>query len=88
MAQKVFVGGLPWAVDSDQLRAHFDSVGDVVDAVVIMDRDTGRSKGFGFVEFGSDESASAAIEQFDGTELGGRSISVREAQPRPPRGPR
>jgi len=82
MATKLFVRSLSYDVTDDQLRDLFATVGTVVSANVIMDRDTGRSKGFGFVEMSSDEEAKAAIEQLNNKDLAGRSIFVSEARPR------
>ncbi len=78
----LFVRSLSYSTTDDSLRDLFASVGTVVSAKVIMDRDTNRSKGFGFVEMGSDEEARAAITQLDGKELDGRTIIVAEARPR------
>lgn len=88
MASKLFVGGLPFAVNDDQLSALFADCGTVVSAQVIMDRETNRSKGFGFVEMSSDEEAKKAIDQLNGKEVEGRSITVNEARPQAPREPR
>ena len=85
MSAKVFVGGLPWAVDDEGLRDAFASFGEVVEAVVVKDRETGRSRGFGFVTFSDNSQAVAARNAMDGQELQGRRISVREAEER--RGP-
>lgn len=82
MATKLFVGSLAWAVDDDQLRDFFSAAGTVVSANVIKDRDSGRSKGFGFVEMSSDEEAKAAVDQLNGKELEGRAVNVSEARPR------
>lgn len=82
MATKLFVGSLAWAVTDDQLKDFFSTAGTVVSANVIKDRDSGRSKGFGFVEMSSDEEAKAAIEQLNGKELDGRALNVSEAKPR------
>lgn len=82
MATKLFIGSLSWGVNNDQLEEHFSSVGTVVSAKVITDRDTGRSKGFGFVEMSTDEEAKAAIEQLNDSQLDGRAITVNEARPR------
>lgn len=82
MATKLFVGGLAYAVTDDQLREFFEAAGTVVSARVIMDRDAGRSKGFGFVEMGSEEEAQKAVAELDGKELEGRRIAVNEARPR------
>lgn len=88
MATKLFVGSLAYSVRDDELEQFFATVGTVVSAKVIMDRDTGRSKGFGFVEMSSDEEAKAAVEKLNNTELAGRSIIVNEARPREARPPR
>ncbi len=82
MSNKLFVGGLAWATSDDSLRAAFESFGDVAEAKVILDRDTGRSRGFGFVTFSDSEAAQSAIAAMDGAELDGRSIRVNEAQDR------
>lgn len=82
MATKLFVGSLSYSVDDAQLQDAFAAVGTVVSAKVITDRDTGRSKGFGFVEMSSDEEAKAAIDQLNGKDLAGRAITVGEARPR------
>lgn len=81
MANKLFVASLPFSVTDDELAAIFAPAGTVTSAKVIMDRDTNRSKGFGFVEMSTDDEAQAAIKQFDGTEVSGRTIVVREARP-------
>ncbi|MFI5275607.1 MAG: RNA recognition motif domain-containing protein [Candidatus Saccharimonadales bacterium] len=85
MATKLFVGGLPYSVTDDQLREVFEAVGTVASAKVIVDRETNRSKGFGFVEMSNDEEAKAAIAKLDNTEVGGRAITVNEARPQTPR---
>ncbi len=82
MATKLFVGGLPWAVRDDALREAFEKAGEVVSAVVIVDRMTDRSKGFGFVEMASQEEANAAMDMWHEQELEGRRIIVNEARPR------
>ena len=81
MAKRLYVGGLPYSIDNDSLSGLFTEFGTVVSANVIMDRETGRSKGFGFVEMQSNESATSAIESMNGKDLGGRSITVNEARP-------
>jgi len=81
MANKLFVGSLSYGVNDDQLNDAFAQFGTVVSAKVIMDRDTGRSKGFGFVEMSTDEEAQAAVKGLDGKELAGRAIAVSEARP-------
>jgi RNA recognition motif-containing protein len=82
MATKLFIGSLAWATNDDSLKDFFASAGTVVSASVIVDRETNRSKGFGFVEMSSDEEAKAAVEQLNGKELDGRPIVVSEARPR------
>ena len=81
MSAKLFVGNLDYTVSGDDLKSHFSSIGNIVDCVVIMDKMTGRSRGFGFVEFSSDEEAKSAIEKLNGSELKGRKINVNEARP-------
>jgi cold-inducible RNA-binding protein len=80
MAKKLFVGNLSWNVTTEQLQELFATVGTVEEAVVITDRMSGRSKGFGFVTMSSDEEATAAVEQLNGKELDGRAINVSEAR--------
>lgn len=80
--KKLFVGSLAWATTDDELAAHFATAGTVASAKVITDRDTGRSRGFGFVEFENDAEADVAIEQLNGSNLGGREITVNEARAR------
>lgn len=84
MAAKLFVGGLAWATTDDTLREFFAQVGTVVSASVIMDRASGRSKGFGFVEMSTEEEAQKALE-LDGQELDGRAVAIKEARPQEPR---
>ena len=81
MATKLFVGSLPWAIDDQGLEELFSSFGTVSSAKVIIDRESNRSKGFGFVEFEDDNAAQAAIKQLNGTDVQGRSIVVNEARP-------
>jgi len=85
MAMKLFVGGLSWDTTDDGLRQAFASYGEITEAKVITDRDTGRSRGFGFVTFTEDESAKTAISKMDGTTLDGKTIKVNEAQEKAPR---
>ena len=88
MGNKLYVGNLPYTVRDEDLQQSFGQFGAVTSAKVMMERDTGRSKGFGFVEMGSDAAAQAAIGGMNGQPLGGRSITVNEARPmeaRPPR---
>lgn len=82
MATKLFVGSLPYSVTSEQLEQLFAEIGTVTSAQVIVDRDTNRSKGFGFVEMEDDDQAKAAIEQLHDKEVDGRRITVSEARPR------
>ncbi len=79
---KLFVGGLPFATTDEELSELFSAHGTVSYAKVITDRETGRSKGFGFVEFENDDEGKAAEKAMNGTEIGGRSITVNEARPR------
>ena len=80
--KKLFVGNLPWGITNDSLRDLFASVGEVVEAMVITDRMSGRSKGFGFVTFATEEAAQAAIAQLNEKEIEGRKIIVNVARPR------
>jgi RNA recognition motif-containing protein len=82
MANRLFVGSLAWATNDDSLKDFFAAAGNVVSANVIVDRETNRSKGFGFVEMSSDEEAKKAIDELNGKELDGRAIVVSEARPR------
>src|SRR5438046_4609161 len=82
MGKKLYVGNLSYNVDSSELEQMFSPHGTVVSAQIINDRDTGRSKGFGFVEMGSDEEAQAAIAALNGQEHGGRALTVNEARPK------
>ena len=86
MAKKLFVGGLSWDTTDDGLRQAFASYGEITEAKVIADRDTGRSRGFGFVTFTQDDDAKTAISKMDGTSLDGKTIKVNEAQEKSPRG--
>jgi len=79
---KIYVGNLPYSATNDTLKAFFAAAGDIVDAVVIMDRATNRSKGFGFVEFADEKAAQKAIELFDGKDFDGRNIVVNIARPK------
>ncbi|MFD2300577.1 RNA-binding protein [Paracidovorax citrulli] len=88
MGNKLYVGNLPYSVRDNDLEQAFGQFGAVTSAKVMMERDTGRSKGFGFVEMGSDAEAQAAINGMNGQALGGRSIVVNEARPMEPRPPR
>jgi cold-inducible RNA-binding protein len=88
MGTKLYVGNLSFRTTSEELREAFAGVGTVESASVIEDRDTGRSRGFAFVEMATPEEAAAAIEQFNGKEFGGRNLTVNEAKPRTDRGGR
>ncbi len=88
MAKKLYVGGLPYSTTQDELQNAFAQAGAVVSATVIVDKMSGRSKGFGFVEMSSDDEANKAIEMWNGKELGGRTLTVNEARPLEPRAPR
>jgi cold-inducible RNA-binding protein len=95
MGNKVFVGGLAWATTDESLRRAFEACGDVVDAKVVVERETGRSRGFGFVTFADATASHAALEQMNGAMIDGRAVRVSEANetPRAPggggdRGPR
>lgn len=88
MGNKLYVGNLPYTVRDDDLQQSFSAFGNVNSAKVMMERDTGRSKGFGFVEMGSDAEAQQAIAGMNGQSLGGRSLVVNEARPMEPRPPR
>jgi cold-inducible RNA-binding protein len=85
VATKLFVGNLDYTVTSDELKQAFSQVGTVVDAVVITDKMSGRSRGFGFVEMSSEDEAKAAVEKLNGSDLKGRKINVNEARPMVPR---
>ena len=86
MGTKLYVGNLSFRTTSEELRDAFAAVGTVESASIIEDRDTGRSRGFAFVEMGTPEEAAAAIEQFNGKDFGGRNLTVNEAKPRTDRG--
>lgn len=86
MSKKLFVGGLRWGTTEDTLLDAFSQFGDVEEAKIITDRETGRSRGFGFVTFANDADAEEAIQSLDGTDLDGRTIKVNEAQERQRRG--
>ena len=81
MAKKLYVGGLPYATTDTELKEAFSQAGSVASATIIMDKMTGRSKGFGFVEMSSDAEAQAAIDLWNGKDFGGRSLTVNEARP-------
>ena len=85
MAKRIYVGNLPWATTSEDLRELFQQHGDVESAEVVSDRESGRSRGFGFVAMTSDEATSTAIEALNGHEIDGRPLVVNEARERQPR---
>ena len=85
MGKKLYVGNLPYSATDSTLNQLFSQAGAVTSAQVIMDRDSGRSKGFGFVEMTSEADASSAIEKFNGKDLDGRALTVNEAKPQAPR---
>lgn len=84
MGRKLYVGNLPYSANDQLLREKFEEVGTVDSSKVITDRETGRSKGFGFIEMSSDEEAEEAISKFHGTEFNGRAMTVSEAKPMTP----
>jgi RNA recognition motif-containing protein len=86
MGNRLFVGNLPFSLSEDQLLDLFTQAGTVMEAKIVYDRETGRSRGFGFVEMASDEDAQSAIEKFDGHDAEGRPLKVNEARPREDRG--
>ncbi|XP_071713313.1 glycine-rich RNA-binding protein 2, mitochondrial-like [Rutidosis leptorrhynchoides] len=85
MSSKLFIGGLSYQTDDHSLKEAFSGFGDVIEARVVNDRETGRSRGFGFVNYSSDDSANDAMKAMDGQELNGRNIRVSLANERPPR---
>ena len=82
MSKKLFVGGISWNTSEAELRSSFEKFGEVQEAIVVMDRETGRSRGFGFVTFADDAAATKAAEAMNGTELDGRTLRVDEAKER------
>lgn len=82
MTKKLYVGNLPYSATEEDLRALFEQAGEVADVAIIMDRDTGRSKGFGFVEMATTEAGDEAIRRFNGYSMNNRSLTVNEARPR------
>ena len=86
MGKKLFIGSLAWATDSASLQAAFERFGEIEEATVISDRETGRSRGFGFVTFTDEGPTQQAISEMNGTELDGRPIVVNEAKEQAPRG--
>jgi len=88
MAMKLYVGNLSFQTQESDLREHFNQFGEVVSASIVSDRDTGRSRGFGFVEMGTEDEGRAAQNALDGQELDGRQLKVNEAKPREDHRPR
>lgn len=88
MATKLYVGNLPFSATDDRLREHFSQAGNVTSATVVIDKMSGRSRGFGFVEMSTDEEAKDAIEKFNGQDFDGRNLVVNEARPLEARAPR
>lgn len=87
MSKKIYVGNLPFVATSETLGEIFASFGEVASSKIVMDRDTGRSKGFGFVEMSDDNQANAAIEKLHGSDYAGRALTVNEARPMEKRAP-
>ena len=85
MSNKLYIGNLEWSVDNNSLAEFFGQIGKVLSASVILDRDTGRSRGFGFVEFETEKDATEAIRKLDGIDFNKRNIVVNEARPESPR---
>ncbi|OGI72063.1 RNA-binding protein [Candidatus Nomurabacteria bacterium RIFCSPHIGHO2_02_FULL_38_15] len=85
MSNKLFIGSLAWATNDQSLMSHFAAIGEVVSARVVTEKMTGRSRGFGFVEYKSEADAATAIEKLNGSELDGRNITVQESRPEAPR---
>lgn len=87
MGKKLFVGGLPYETTEEELRSTFEAHGSVESARIMTDRETGRSRGFAFVEMATEAEAQGAMRALDGSSLGGRTLAVKEARPRQPRTP-
>ena len=85
MGKRLYVGNLPYQMTEDELAQVFTQAGEVADVAIIVDRETGRSKGFGFVEMAEDAAAAAALQQLNGAQVGGRTLKVAEANERPAR---
>jgi RNA recognition motif-containing protein len=86
MSQKLFIGGLPFSTSTEELSQLFNQVPGVENVAIVTDRDTGQSRGFGFVEMASSEAANEAVRKFNGTTFGGRTLTVEIAKPSAPRG--
>ncbi|HHX42379.1 MAG TPA: RNA-binding protein [Chloroflexi bacterium] len=85
MGKRLYVGNLPYRMSEEELADVFSQAGEVTDVAIVIDRETGRSKGFGFVEMAEDAGAQVALQELNGAQVGGRTIKVAEANPRPPR---
>lgn len=85
MGKRLYVGNLPYRMTDEELANAFSKAGPVTDVTIVIDRETNRSRGFGFVEMATDEAAAAALQQMNGAEVGGRTLKVAEAKERPPR---
>ncbi len=85
MGKRLYVGNLPYSMTEEELQNAFAQAGEVRDVAIVIDRESGRSKGFGFVEMASDAAAAVAIEKLNGAQVGGRKLKVAEANPRPER---
>jgi cold-inducible RNA-binding protein len=85
MGTRLYVGNLPYRMSEEELQEVFGQVGTVANVAIIIDRETGRSRGFGFVEMEEDSAAAAAVQQLNGAQVGGRTLKVAEANPRPTR---
>lgn len=88
MAKKLYVGGIPYSTTEDELKAAFAEIGEVTSSAIIIDKMTGRSKGFGFIEMANDADADKAIEEMNGKDFQGRTLTVNEARPLEERAPR
>ena len=88
MNKKLYIGNLPYSATAEEIRALFEQVGEITDVAVISDRETGRSKGFGFVEMATEDLAQEAIRRFNGYSMNNRPLTVNEARPREERPPR
>lgn len=88
MAKKLYVGGIPYATTEDELKAAFAEIGEVTSSAIIIDKMTGRSKGFGFIEMANDADADKAITEMNGKDFQGRTLTVNEARPLEERAPR
>lgn len=88
MGTRLFIGNLPWGATEQEIRDAFTSVGTVKDCHLVIDRETGKSKGFAFVEMSTQDEATTAIDRLNGSDIGGRAINVNEARPRPESGNR